>query len=68
MSRDQLRVRVERRHQHALMEIWPVKRLPKLACDSAFRVVAVATQVAEVDTTAQHKNRDEPRGQELPLW
>ena len=30
-------------------------------------VVAVATEIAEVDTTAQHKDRDEQRGQELPL-
>src|SRR2546421_8937542 len=68
MRRDQFRVRVERRHQHALMKVGPVKRLPKLPCDGAFRVVAVATQVAEVDATAQHKDRDEQRGKELPLW
>ena len=68
MRRDQFRARVERRHQHALMKVGPVKRLPKLPCDGAFRVVAVATQVAEVDATAQHKDRDEQRGQELPLW
>ena len=68
MRRDQFRARVQRRHQHALMKVWPVKRLPKLPCNGAFRVVAVATQVAEVDATAQHKNRDEQRGQELPLW
>ena len=68
MSRDQFRVRVQRHHQHALMKVWPVKRLSKLPCDGTFRVVAVATQVAEVDATAQHKNRDEQRGKELPLW
>ena len=68
MRRDQFRARVQRRHQHALMKVWPVKRLPKLPCDGAFRIVAVATQVAEVDATAQHKDRDEQRGQELPLW
>src|SRR5215475_5417833 len=49
MRRDQFRVRVERRHQHALMKIRPVKRLPKLPRDGAFRIVAAATQVAEVD-------------------
>src|SRR5882672_9336354 len=68
MRRDQFRARVERRPQHALMKVRPVKRLPKLPCDGAFRIVAVATQVAEVDTTTQHKDRDEQRGQELPLW
>src|SRR4029453_2228140 len=68
MRRDQFRARVERRHQHALMKVWPVKRLPKLPCHGAFRVVAVATQVAEVDATTQHKDRDEQRGKELPLW
>ena len=67
MRRDQFRARVERRHQHTLMKVWPVKRLPKLPCDGAFRVVAVATQVAEVDATTQHKDRDEQRGKELPL-
>src|SRR4029450_5615416 len=59
VRRDQFRARVERRHQHALMKVWPVKRLPKLPRNGAFRVVAVATQVAEVDATAQHKDRDE---------
>src|SRR4029434_10775283 len=68
MRRDQFRVRVERRHQHALMKVGPVKRLPKLPCDGAFRIVAVATQVAEVDATAQHEDRDEQRGKKLPLW
>src|SRR4029453_16843065 len=68
MRRDQFRVRVERRHQHALMKGRPVKRLPKLPRDGAFRIVAVATQVAEVDATAQHKDRDEQRGKKLPLW
>src|SRR4030095_12316919 len=52
MRRDQFRTRVECRHQHMLMKVWPVKRRPKLPCDSAFRVVAVATQVTEVDATA----------------
>src|SRR5215468_2979466 len=68
MRRDQFRLRDERRHQHALMKVGPVKRLPELPRDGAFRIVAVATQVAEVDATAQHKDRDEQRGQELPLW
>src|SRR4030095_3819252 len=68
MRRDQFRARVERRHQYALMQGGPVKRFPELPCDGAFRIVAVATQVAEGDTTAQHKDRDEQRGQELPLW
>src|SRR5215475_3704604 len=45
MSRDQFCTRVECRHQRTLMKVWPVKRLPKLPCDSAFRVVTVATQV-----------------------
>ena len=67
MSRDQFRMRIERRQQHALMKVWPVKRLTKLPCDRAFSIVAVATQVAEVDATAQHEDRDEQRGQELPL-
>src|SRR4029450_1665998 len=52
MRGDQFRARVERRHQHALMKVGPVKQLPKLPCDGAFRVIAVATQVAEVDATA----------------
>src|SRR5215831_2926379 len=52
MRRDQFRTRVECRHQHMLRQVWPVKRRPKLPCDSAFSVVAVATQVAEVDATA----------------
>src|SRR5215510_741598 len=51
MRRDQFRARVERRHQHALRQVWPIKRLPKLPCNGAFRVVAVATEVAEVDAT-----------------
>src|SRR4030095_8306171 len=68
MRRDQCRVRVERRHQHALMKVGPVKRLPELPRDGAFSIVAVATQVAEVDATAQHKDRDEQRGKKLPLW
>ena len=67
MSRDQFRARVQRRHQHTLMKIWPVKRRPKVPCNGAFGVVTVATQVAEVDATTQYKNRDEPRGEELPL-
>src|SRR6266702_5912508 len=68
MRRDQFRVRVERRHQHALMKVGPVKRLPKLPGDGAFSIVAVATQFAEVDATAQHEDRDEQRGKKLPLW
>jgi len=67
MRRDQFRARVERRHQHALVKVGPVKWFPELPCDGAFRVVAVATPVAEGATTAQHKDRDEQRGQELPL-
>ena len=67
MRRDQFRTRVECRHQHMLMKVGPVKRRPKLPCDSAFRVVAVATQVAEVDAAAQREDGDEQRGQELPL-
>jgi hypothetical protein len=67
MRRDQFRVRGKRRHQHALMKIGPVKWRPKLPCDGTFRIVAVATQVAEGDATAQHEDRDEQRGQELPL-
>src|SRR5262249_10732301 len=67
MSRDQFRVRGKRRHQHALMQVGPVKWRPQLPCDGTFRIVAVATQVAEVDATAEHKDRDEQRGQELPL-
>jgi len=49
------------------MKVRPVKRLPELPRDGAFSVVAVATQVAEVDAAAQHEDRDEQRGQELPL-
>src|ERR687886_2165493 len=67
MRRDQFRARVERRHQHALMKVGPVKRLPKLPCDGAFRVIAVAAQVAEVDATTQHKDCDKQRRKELPL-
>jgi hypothetical protein len=50
------------------MHGWPVQRLPNLPCDGAFRVVAVATQVADVDAPTPHKHRDEPRGQDLPRW
>src|SRR5438094_8134200 len=39
MHRDQFRVRVERRHQHALMKVGPVKRLPELPRDGSFRIV-----------------------------
>src|SRR5262245_20095401 len=67
MRRDQFRVRVECRHQHALMEVGPVKRLPELPRDGTFSIVTVATEVTEVDATAQHKDRDEQRGQKLPL-
>jgi hypothetical protein len=67
MRRDQCRARVERRPQHALRKVWPVKRLPKLPCDRACRVVAVATQVAAVDATTPHKDRDQHRSKELPL-
>src|SRR5215470_12918295 len=52
MSRDQFRVRGKRRHQHALMKVGPVKWPPKLPCNGTFRIVAVATQVAEVDAPA----------------
>src|SRR6516165_5403533 len=52
MRGDQFRAWVKRRPQHALMKVWPVKRLPKLPGDGAFRVIAVATQVTEVDATA----------------
>ena len=67
MSRNQFRARVERRHQHALMKVRPVKWFPELPCDRAFRLVAIATQVAEVDAAVQHENREEQRGKELPL-
>jgi len=67
MSRDQFRVRGQRRHQHALMKVGPVKWCPKLPCDGTLSIVAVATQVAAVNATAKHKDRDEQRGQELPL-
>ena len=49
------------------MKVGPVKRLPKLPCDGAFSVGAVATQVAEVDATTQHKDGDQQRRKELPL-
>src|SRR5215471_19994924 len=62
------RARVECRQQHALMEVWLVKRLPELPRDGALSIVTVATQVAEVDATAQHKDCDEQRGKKLPLW
>src|SRR5215831_7556933 len=52
MSRDQFRVRGKRRHQHTLMKVGPIKWHPKLPCDGTFRIVAVATQVAEVDAPA----------------
>src|SRR5215218_9849909 len=65
MRGDQFRARVKRRPQYALMKVRPVKRLPKLPCEGAFRVVAVATEGAEVDATAQHKDRDKQRGKEL---
>ena len=67
MSRDQFRVRGKRCHEHTLMKVGPVKWRPKLPCDGTFRIVAVATQVAEVDAAAQHEDRDEQRGKELPL-
>src|SRR6266705_223970 len=67
MRRDQCRARVERRPQHALMQIWPVKGLPKLPCDVALSVAAGATQVTEVDATTPHKDRDEQRSKKLPL-
>src|SRR5262245_16992525 len=68
MSGDQFRARVQRRHQHTLMQVWPVKRRSNLPCDGTFRVVAVATQVVAVDATAQHTNRDAQPGKELLLW
>ena len=52
MRGDQFRARGKRRQQHALMKVGPVKRLPKLPGDSAFRIIAVTTQVPEVDATA----------------
>src|SRR5215813_1057785 len=52
MSRDEFRVWGQCRQQHALMKVGPVKWHPKLPCDGTFRIVAVATQVAEVDATA----------------
>ena len=67
MRRDQFRTRVERRQQHTLMQVGPVKLLPELPCDGAFSVVAVATQVAEVDAAAQHEDRAEQHGKERPL-
>ena len=50
------------------MKVRPVKRLPELPRDGSFSIVAGATQVAEVDATAQHKDRDKQRGKKLPLW
>src|SRR5215471_3790687 len=67
MRRDQFRVRIKRHQQDPLMKVRPVKGAAKLACDGALTVVAVAAQMAEVDATAQHKDRDEQCGQELPL-
>ena len=49
---DQCRAWGKRRPQHALRPVGPVQRLPKLPRAGAFRVGAVATQVAEVDATA----------------
>ena len=68
MRGDQFRAWVKRPHEDTLMKVGPVKRLPKLPCDGAFRVVAVATQVAEVDATAQHKDCDKQRRKELASW
>jgi hypothetical protein len=68
MRREQGRARVERRQQHTLLQVGPVKRFPTLPCAGAFRVVAVATEGAAVDATASHKDRDAQRGQELPRW
>jgi hypothetical protein len=67
MRGDQFRVWVKSRPQDTLMTGGPVKRLPKLPCDGAFRGVAGATQVAAVDATTQHKDGNEQRSQELPL-
>ena len=67
MRRDQCRARVERRPQHALMQIWPVKGLPNLPCNGAVSVAAVATQVTDVDATTQPKERDAHRRKKLPL-
>ena len=49
------------------MKVLPVKRLPELPRDGAFSIVAVATQSAAVDATAQHTDRDEQRDKHLPL-
>src|SRR5215468_59919 len=59
MRRDEFRVWGQCRHQHALMKVGPVKWHPKLPCDGTFGIVAVATPVAEVDATTEHKDRDE---------
>jgi len=49
------------------MHVWPGKRRPKLPGNGAFSVGAVATQVAAMDATTQHKDRDKPWSQDLPL-
>ena len=67
MRRDQFRTWVKRHPQHTLMKVWPVKLLPKLPCDGAFSVGAVATQVAAVDAPTQHEDGDKQRRKELPL-
>jgi hypothetical protein len=66
MRREQCRVRGKRCHEHTLMQVGPGKWRPKRPCDGTLSLGAVAPQVAEGDATAEHKDRDEQRGQELP--
>ena len=68
MRRTPCRAWGARRPQHALRQGGPVQRLPTRPGAGAFRGGAGAPQVAVVDTTAQPKERDAPRGQALPLW
>jgi hypothetical protein len=68
LHRDQIRARVERRIQDALMKVRPSKGRPELARHRTLGVVAVATQIATGDAPAQGQDRGKQHSQELPLW
>jgi hypothetical protein len=66
MRREPCRVRAQRRHEHTRRKGGPGTGRPTLPCDGTGSLGAVATQGAEVDATASHKDRDAQGGQELP--
>jgi len=67
LRRDHDGVGLERLLDHSLMKVRPVEGAPKLPRKGALRVVAVATQIPEVDAPSQGEDRHKESFKELPL-